>query len=57
MLSLTAKAAPLVDAVLDDAGWSAKVSGWLETAMEPLAFVDRLNDPRGVYAYCFCDTR
>jgi protease-4 len=57
MLSLTAKAAPLVDALLDDAGWSAKVSSWLETAMEPLAFVDRLNDPRGVYAYCFCDTR
>jgi protease IV len=57
MLSLTAQTAPLVDAVLGDARWSAKVSSWLETAMEPLAFVDRLNDPRGVYAYCFCDTR
>jgi hypothetical protein len=33
------------------------VARWLETAMEPLAFVERFNDPRGVYAYCFCDTR
>ncbi len=23
---------------------------------QPLAFLERWNDPRGVYAYCFCDT-
>lgn len=56
MLSLTADAGPLVGAVLGEGRWSAKVSSWLESAMEPLAFVDRMNDPRGVYAYCFCDT-
>ena len=25
--------------------------------LEPMAFIDRLNDPRGIYAYCFCDTQ
>jgi hypothetical protein len=29
----------------------------LESTLEPLAFIDRLNDPRGIYAYCFCDTQ
>jgi protease-4 len=29
----------------------------LEAAIEPLAFIERLNDPRGIYAYCFCDVR
>jgi hypothetical protein len=23
----------------------------------PLAYLERWNDPRGIYAYCFCDTR
>jgi hypothetical protein len=38
-------------------GWQETASRWLESALSPLAFVERLNDPRGVYAYCFCDTR
>jgi protease-4 len=29
----------------------------LEAATEPLEFLARLNDPRGIYAYCFCDVR
>jgi protease-4 len=29
----------------------------LDVASEPLAFLDQLNDPRGIYAYCFCDVR
>jgi protease-4 len=29
----------------------------LEAATEPLEFLGRLNDPRGIYAYCFCDVR
>jgi protease-4 len=56
-LSLTAKAGPAVRALTGDSDWHARVARWLETAMEPLAFVERFNDPRGVYAYCFCDTR
>jgi protease-4 len=29
----------------------------LDAASEPLAFLQQLNDPSGVYAYCFCDVR
>jgi protease IV len=29
----------------------------LTAAAEPLAFLARFNDPRGIYAYCFCDVR
>jgi protease-4 len=29
----------------------------LAVATEPLAFYEEFNDPRGVYAYCFCDLR
>jgi protease-4 len=29
----------------------------LEAATEPLEFLARLNDPRDIYAYCFCDVR
>jgi protease-4 len=29
----------------------------LDVAAEPLAFIEALNDPRGIYAYCFCDVR
>jgi protease-4 len=29
----------------------------LDVASEPLAFLEALNDPRGIYAYCFCDVR
>jgi protease-4 len=29
----------------------------LQAATEPLEFLARLNDPRGIYAYCFCDVR
>jgi protease-4 len=29
----------------------------IDVAAEPLAFLEALNDPRGIYAYCFCDVR
>jgi protease-4 len=29
----------------------------LDAAAEPFAFLEQLNDPRGIYAYCFCDVR
>jgi protease-4 len=56
-LSLTAKSGPAIRALSGETDWHARISRWLETAMEPLAFAERLNDPRGVYVYCFCDTR
>jgi protease-4 len=57
VLGLTTEALPAVDAAFGAARWPVNVTRWLEAAMEPLAFATRLNDPRGVYAYCFCDTR
>lgn len=29
----------------------------IAVASEPLAFYEQLNDPRGIYTYCFCDVR
>ena len=57
VMQMTATAAPALSALIDAPRLPSTVSKWLESAMEPLAFAERLNDPRGVYAYCFCDTR
>jgi protease IV len=56
VLSLTAKAAVTIDHLVDLPRWPARVTEAIETTLEPMAFIDRLNDPRGIYAYCFCDT-
>jgi protease-4 len=56
VLSLTAKVAVSLDRLVDVPRWPAKVTQLLESTLEPMAFIDRLNDPRGIYAYCFCDT-
>jgi len=57
LLSLTAKAVAGIGRVVDVPKWPAVVTQAVESTLAPLAFVERLNDPRGVYAYCFCDTR
>jgi protease-4 len=56
MLSMTAKVLAGVDRLVDLPRWPMTVTKALST-LEPLAFIDRLNDPRGIYAYCFCDTQ
>ena len=56
MLSMTAKVLASVDRLVDLPRWPVTVAQALST-LEPMAFVDRLNDPRGIYAYCFCDTQ
>lgn len=57
VLELTATVMPAIELVAGPTRWQGTMSRWIETAMEPFAFLGRLNDPRGVYAYCFCDTR
>jgi protease-4 len=57
LLSLTAKTVVGLDRVVDLPKLPAVVTQAVEATLAPLAFVERLNDPRGVYAYCFCDTR
>lgn len=56
MMSLTAKAVAVAARIVEVPPWQGVVSRALESSLEPLAFVERLNDPRGIYAYCFCDT-
>jgi protease IV len=57
MMSMTAKVVAGVDRVVDLPRWPVSVTQALDATLEPMAFIDRLNDPRGIYAYCFCDTR
>jgi len=56
-MSFATKAVPLVDKVFGLPHWSEVVAQAVESALEPLAFIARWNDPRNVYAYCFCDVR
>jgi protease-4 len=56
-LELTAKAVATFGRLASAPTWPHAVTRTLESALEPLAFLERLNDPRGVYAFCFCDTR
>jgi protease-4 len=56
-LELTTVLGPEIKVLSAAPGWQETASRWLESAMSPFAFIGRLNDPRGVYAYCFCDTR
>ncbi|MEO8467525.1 MAG: signal peptide peptidase SppA [Gammaproteobacteria bacterium] len=56
-MSFAAEAVPLVDRVFGLPHWSAVVAQAVESALEPLAFIARWNDPRGVYAYCLCDVQ
>jgi protease IV len=57
VLSLTATAVTAANRLVDVPRLPATVSQALESTLEPIAFIDRLNDPRGIYAYCFCDTQ
>jgi protease-4 len=57
VLSLTATVVTGVERLVDLPRWPMTVAQVLESTLEPMAFIDRLNDPRGIYAYCFCDTQ
>jgi protease-4 len=55
MLELGAAAAPFADALGLEPTLPPELSKLLAAASEPLEFLGQLNDPRGLYAYCFCD--
>jgi protease IV len=57
MLSLTAHVVAGADRLVDLPRWPSTVTQALEATLEPMEFLDRFNDPRGIYAYCFCDTQ
>jgi protease-4 len=54
-LNLIEIGSPAISALGIRTGLPASLERLLEVASEPLAFLDRLNDPRGINAYCFCD--
>jgi hypothetical protein len=57
VLSMSAHVLAGIDRLIDLPRWPGAVTQVLESKLAPLAFIDRLNDPRGIYAYCFCDTQ
>ena len=54
-LELVRIADPAISALGVELRLPAALRRLIEAASEPLAFVEQLNDPRGVYVYCFCD--
>jgi len=57
LLELLEATAPAIAALGVEARLPQALSDLLAAATEPLAFAAGLNDPRGIYAYCFCDVR
>ena len=57
MLSMTAHVGAGVSRFVDLPRLPAGVTQALESTFGPMAFFERFNDPRGIYAYCFCDTQ
>jgi protease-4 len=54
-LGLVRLGAPALSAIEPVTPLPRSLARLLDAAVEPLAFFERLNDPRGIYAYCFCD--
>lgn len=54
-LDLVGVAEPLVRALPEGPLFSQEFRQLLDIAARPFTWVDKLNDPRGLYAYCFCD--
>ncbi len=57
LLDMMRTASPAIAALGYEARLPRSLTVLLEAASEPLAFLDRFNDPRGIYAYCFCDVQ
>ena len=56
-LRLIKLSTPAISALGVETHLPASLKLVLDAATEPMAFLDRLNDPRGIYAYCFCDVQ
>jgi protease-4 len=54
-LGLIRVAAPVLPAFEPESPLPRSLGRLLDAATEPFEFVERLNDPRGIYTYCFCD--
>jgi protease-4 len=56
-LELVQAGAPVIASFATVLQWPQPLTLLLESAQEPLRFLTALNDPRGLYAYCFCDVK
>jgi protease-4 len=56
-LELIGGAAPMLHSLRLTPSFSPRFQQLLDIAAEPLRWVDSLNDPKGIYAYCFCDAQ
>jgi len=56
-LQLVRTMAPIIGALDLEVSFSEGFRRLLEVAAEPLRLWDQWNDPRGLYAYCFCEAR
>jgi protease-4 len=56
-LQLIEVGSPLISALGIETRLPPSLLRLLDATSEPLAFFEALNDPRGIYAYCFCDVR
>jgi protease-4 len=54
-LELVQSFAPLVGTLGFDSVFPMKLQQLVDVLFEPFKMLDRLNDPRDIYAYCFCD--
>ena len=57
LLELFSAAAPAITALGFEPSLPSALTKLIDAASEPLAFFEQFNDPRGIYAYCFCDVR
>jgi hypothetical protein len=57
MLDLFSAVAPAISMLGVEPRMPLALERLLEAASQPLAFLELFNDPRGIYAYCFCDVR
>jgi protease IV len=56
-MELARVSAPLIGALGFPQSLPVRLKALLDASIEPIAFFERLNDPRGIYAYCLCDVR
>jgi hypothetical protein len=56
-LELAAVAVPLTRALGFEGGVPGEIQRIVDIVAEPFRFLERLNDPRDLYAFCFCEAR
>jgi protease IV len=56
-LELAAVAAPLTQALGFGSVLPGEIQRIVDIVAEPFRFLEKLNDPRDLYAFCFCDAR